>query len=149
LQTRQRWRVSHQHLYRPGHANGAQRNPMEKDHFDFAEMYRNAINDRLDIFEDEVVTIADDGSADIRIVTKGNKTTKVLDGEVISRAKLRVDVRKAHLKAYRPERWGEQSTINVNNNDAFDPANMSTDELEKKLTELEEKGFAVKETKVA
>ena len=51
-----------------------------KRHPDFAALYREAINDRLDIFEDEVVTIADDSSQDIKTVTKGNKTTKVLDG---------------------------------------------------------------------
>ena len=88
----------------------------KKEHSDFKALYDEAIRDRLDIFEDQIVTIADDGSADVRTITKGNKTTKMLDGEVISRAKLRVEVRKAHLKAYRPERWAEQSTLNVNNN---------------------------------
>jgi hypothetical protein len=68
---------------------------------------------------------------------------------VISRAKLRVDVRKAHLKAYRPERWGEQSTLNVNNYDAMDPDNMSQEELEKKIEELERKESVVKEPKAA
>jgi hypothetical protein len=75
---------------------------------------------------------------------KAGKQVRVLDVEVISRAKLRVDVRKAHLKAYRPERWGEQSTLNVNNYDASDPANMSTEELEKKLNDLEEKGSVIR-----
>ena len=116
----------------------------KKEHSDFKALYDEAIRDRLDIFEDQIVTIADDGSADIRTVTKGNKTTKVLDGEVISRAKLRVEVRKAHLKAYRPERWAEQSTLNVNNNDGDNPANMSMEELEKKLAELETKEGALR-----
>jgi hypothetical protein len=93
----------------------------------------------LAIFEDEIVTIADDGSQDIKTITKGSKVTKVLDGEVISRAKLRVDVRKAHLKAYRPERWGEMSTLTVNNHDVMDPANMSNEELERGLADLESK----------
>ena len=110
----------------------------KKEHSDFKALYDEAIRDRLDIFEDQIVTIADDGSADIKTVTKGNKTTKVLDAEVISRAKLRVEVRKAHLKAYRPERWAEQSTLNVNSS-GDDPANMSMEELEKKLSELETK----------
>jgi hypothetical protein len=116
----------------------------KKYHSDFKTLYDEAIRDRLDIFEDELVTIADDGSADIKTVTKGNKTTKVLDGEVISHAKLRVDVRKAHLKAYRPERWAEQSTLNVNNNNSDDPANMTTDEIERRLAELEAKECSVK-----
>jgi hypothetical protein len=120
-----------------------------KEHVDFAELYRNAISDRLDIFEDEVVTIADESVNDFKLVTKGGRKVKVLDAEVISRAKLRVDVRKAHLKAYRPERWGEQSTLTVNNNDGIDPANMSQEELEKKLADLERKEDVVKGSRAA
>jgi hypothetical protein len=115
-----------------------------KDHRDFKALYDEAINDRLAIFEDEIVTIADDGSQDIKTITKGNKVTKVLDGEVISRAKLRVDVRKAHLKAYRPARWGEMSTLTVNNHDAMDPSKMSQEELERGIADLESKDSIVK-----
>ena len=114
-----------------------------KDHSDFAALHREAVNSRLNIFEDEVVTIADDSERDFKIVTKHGKQVKVLDADVIARAKLRVDVRKAHLKAYRPERWGEQSTLNVNN--TSDPvADMPLDELEKKIAELENKDRVVK-----
>jgi hypothetical protein len=74
--------------------------------------------------------------------TPENYTT--LTDVTISRAKLRVDVRKAHLKAYRPERWGEQSTLNVNNYDAMDPDNMTQEELEKKIAELEMKESVIK-----
>jgi hypothetical protein len=120
----------------------------KKERSDFRQLYDEAINDRLSIFEDEIVTIADDGSQDIKTITKGNKTTKILDGEVISRAKLRVDVRKAHLRAYRPERWAEQSTLNVNNNgDNVDAMNI--EELEKKIAEIDEKDNIVKTSKAA
>jgi hypothetical protein len=116
----------------------------KKEHKEFALLYDEAIRDRLDIFEDEVVTIADESENDFKFVKKGGKQVKVLDAEVISRAKLRVDVRKAHLKAYRPERWGEQSTLNVNNYDAMDPNNMSQEELEKALADLEYKESGAK-----
>jgi terminase small subunit-like protein len=116
---------------------------------DFKALYDEAIRDRLDIFEDELVTIADDGSQDIKTITKGGKATKVLDGEVISRAKLRVDVRKAHLRAYRPERWAEQSTINLNSNGGDDPNNMTSEELERRIAELDEKDFTIKESQAA
>jgi hypothetical protein len=72
----------------------------------------------------------------------------VLDGEVISRAKLRVDVRKAHLRAYRPERWAEQSTINLHSSDD-DPNNLSQAELERRIAELDDKEFTLKESKAA
>ena len=89
------------------------------------------------------MTIADDSEKDFRIVNKNGKTTKVLDAEVVSRAKLRIEVRKAHLKAYRPERWGEQSTLNVNNSgDKLDQ--MSIADLEKKIADLDEKDRIVK-----
>ena len=116
-----------------------------KEHSEFNALHKDAVNDRLNIFEDQIVTIiADDGSQDIKTITKGNETTKMLDGEVISRAKLRVDVRKAHLKAYRPERWGEQSTLNVNNNEPSSIDTMAIDELEKKLADLEDKSVRTK-----
>jgi hypothetical protein len=121
----------------------------KKEHREFALLYDEAIRDRLDIFEDDLLTIADDNRQDIKTITKGSKVTKVLDGEVISRAKLRVDVRKAHLKAYRPERWGEQSTLNVNNYDAMDLDNMSQEEMDKKIEELESKEAVVREPKAA
>jgi hypothetical protein len=115
-----------------------------KDQTDFAALHREAVNSRLNIFEDEVVTIADDSERDFKIVTKHGKQVKVLDADVIARAKLRAEVRKAHLKAYRPERWGEQSTLNVNNTN--DPvADMPLDELEKKIAELEHKDRVVNE----
>ena len=62
---------------------------------------------------------------------------KVLDGEAIARAKLRVEVRFRHLKAGRPEKWGDTTTLNVNSKDPLDTSSLSTDELEKRLAELD------------
>jgi hypothetical protein len=55
-----------------------------------------------------------------------------------------VDSRHKYLKAYKPERWGEQSTLNVKQDDASDAANMSLSELEAKIAELEHKDRVVK-----
>ena len=118
-----------------------------KDHSDFKQFYDQAIGDRLNIFEDEIVTIADDSEKDFKVVAKHGKQVKVLDADVVSRAKLRIDVRKAHLKAYRPQRWSEQSTINVNNS-GDDIGEMPTEELERKLAELELKDAIVKDDRV-
>jgi hypothetical protein len=114
-----------------------------KDHSDFKQLYDQAVSDRLNIFEDELVTIADDSEKDFKIVTKHGKQVKVLDADVVSRAKLRIDARKAHLKAYRPSRWSEQSTLNVNNT-SDDISEMPLDELEKKLAELETKNAVIR-----
>ena len=61
------------------------------------------------------------------------------------RAKLRVEVRLKHLKAYKPSIWGEQSTLNVKNADQADIENMSAEELAKKIAELEHKDRVVNE----
>ena len=116
-----------------------------RSHSDFGAAYRQAIDDRLNIFEDEVVTIADDVKADFRVVVRNGKEKRVHDPEVIARAKLRIDARFKHLKAYRPQKWGEQSTLNVHNkDDSFDPASMTAEELEKTIADIEAKNKVVR-----
>jgi hypothetical protein len=118
-----------------------------RENRDFALLYKDSINDRLTIFEEEVIKIADDASRDFREVVRNGRTVRVLDGDAIARAKLRVEVRLKHLKAYKPSLWGEQSILQVKSGD--DVADMSTEELEKKLAELEDKESIVKEPKAA
>jgi hypothetical protein len=119
-----------------------------RENNDFALLYKDSINDRLTIFEEEVIKIADDASRDFRDVVRNGRTVRVLDGDAIARAKLRVEVRLKHLKAYKPNLWGEQSTLNVKS-DPHDIENMSSEELEKKIAELESKESTVKEEKAA
>jgi hypothetical protein len=107
------------------------------EHDDFHALYKESLNDRLDIFEEQVIQIADDASRDFKEVMRNGRTVKVLDGEAIARAKLRVEVRFRHLKAGRPEKWGDTTTLNVNSKDPLDCSNLSTDELERKLAELD------------
>jgi len=114
---------------------------------DFAILYKESINDRLTIFEEEVIKIADDVSRDFRDVVRNGtneRPVRVLDGGAIARAKLRVEVRLKHLKAYKPQIWGEQSTLNVKS-DPLDIDNMSTEELAAKIAELETKDRIVNE----
>ena len=120
-----------------------------RENNDFALLYKDSINDRLTIFEEEVIKIADDASRDFREVVRNGRTVRVLDGDAIARAKLRVEVRLKHLKAYKPSLWGEQSTLNVKSSDQNDIDNMSTEEMEKKIRELEDKESIVKEPKAA
>ena len=116
-----------------------------RKHTDFAALYKQAIDDRLNRFEDEMCTIADCSKADYKVVVKNGKEKRVHDPEVIARAKLRIDARFKHLKAYRPTRWGEQSTLNVKDvSDDFDPASMSNSDLEKMISEIEHKSKIAK-----
>jgi hypothetical protein len=110
-----------------------------KEHSDFAALYRDSIGDRLNIFEEQVIKIADDMQHDFKTIIKNGKERRVVDPDVIMRAKLRIEVRFKHLRAMKPERWGEQSTLNVKQSDPLDLDNMTTEELAAKIAELEHK----------
>jgi hypothetical protein len=110
-----------------------------RDNQVFAALYKDSINDRLNIFEEQIIAIADDAANDFKTVTKNGKEHRIADPEVIARAKLRVDTRLRYLKAMRPERWAEQSTLITKSADEFDPSNMSQEELEKRIFEIETK----------
>jgi hypothetical protein len=120
-----------------------------RENQDFALLYRDSINDRLTIFEEEVIKIADDASRDFRDVVRNGRAVRVLDGDAIARAKLRVEVRLKHLKAYKPSIWGETSTLNVRSSDPNDIDNMTQEEMDKKIAELETKDAVVREPKAA
>jgi hypothetical protein len=112
---------------------------------DFAALYKSAIEDRLSIFEEEVISIADDMGRDYKnILTKGGIEKRVADPEMIARAKLRIEVRFRHLKAGRPQKWGDQTTIISKSADPFDPSNLSTEELDAKIADLEAKDAFVR-----
>jgi hypothetical protein len=107
-----------------------------KEHSDFAQLYESAIRDRLIIFEEQIIEISDGMQNDFKTVVKNGRERRVVDPEVIARAKLRVDSRYKYLKAYKPERWCESQTLNVKQDDnSMD--NMSVDDLERKIADLE------------
>jgi hypothetical protein len=58
---------------------------------------------------------------------------------MVARAKLRIEVRFRHLRALRPQRWAEVSTLNVQNNDGFDTSTLSTEQLEAEIAAIEKK----------
>jgi hypothetical protein len=110
-----------------------------REHPEFNQLYQSAINDRLSVFEEEVIKIADDMRHDFRTVIKNGQEKRVPDTEQIARARLRIEVRFKWLKALRPQRWGDVSTLNVKNQDDFDPANFSPEELDRQIAEIEKK----------
>jgi hypothetical protein len=120
-----------------------------RENQEFTALYRDSISDRLGIFEEQVIQIADDASRDFRDVVRNGRTVRVLDGDAIARAKLRVEVRLKHLKAYKPSIWGETSTLNVKSSDPNDIDNMTTEEMDKKIEELELKDAVVREPRAA
>jgi hypothetical protein len=110
-----------------------------RDNADINALYKESVNDRLNIFEEQIIQIADDASRDFKEVVRGGRTVRVLDGEAIARAKLRVETRFRHLKAGRPQKWGDQTTIVSKTDDANDCSNLSDAELQRRLADIEAK----------
>jgi hypothetical protein len=77
----------------------------------FNALYQSALNDRLNVFEEQVVQIADDMARDFKTVVKNGVEKRVFDPEMVARAKLRIEVRFRHLKAGRPQKWLESAQL--------------------------------------
>ena len=114
-----------------------------KENPEFESVFKQSINDRLSIFEEQVIQIADDMGRDFKEITRNGKTMRVVDPEVIARARLRVEVRFKHLKAGKPQKWGDVSTLNLKS-DGDDPANLSNEELERRMADLDIKDRILK-----
>ena len=110
-----------------------------RENAEFNTLYKSAIDDRLNVFEEEVIKIADDMSRDFKTVIKNGQEKRVHDPEMVARAKLRIDVRFRHLKALRPQRWGDVSTLNVKDGDGDRFDSMSREALEEEIADLERK----------
>jgi hypothetical protein len=108
----------------------------DQRHADFAQLYRQAKNHRLDHFEESIIRISDDCSRDIASSGKAN-------GNAVARAKIMIDTRLRHLRAYRSDRWSESMTVkNVDANE-FDLSKLDDAELERRLAELDLKNSIV------
>jgi hypothetical protein len=103
-----------------------------KEHAEFQALMDMSKNDRLNIFEEEVIEIADDMN-DFKTVIKNGKEKRVADPDMVARAKLRIEVRFKHLKSGRPQRWGDVSTLITKSDDPNSAANLSQEELEKRI----------------
>jgi hypothetical protein len=99
-----------------------------------------SIQDRLFVFEEQVVEVADDMRHDFRTVIMNGREKKVADSAMVTRAKLRIEVRFHHLKAGKPSKWGDSTTLNVRADDPLNYANISDEKLERRLCEIETKG---------
>jgi hypothetical protein len=110
-----------------------------KERPEFQGLMDMSKNDRLSIFEEEVIEIADDIKNDFKMVIKNGKEKRVVDPEVIARAKLRIEVRFRHLKSGKPSKWGDVQTLITKSDDPNDVSNLSTDELEKQIAEFDDK----------
>lgn len=115
-----------------------------RENVDFRILYEQSIQDRLFIFEEQTIQIPDEAVRDFVEVKKGNNVQRTLNSNRSQMAKLQVDVRFRHLKALRPQRWGDVQTIISKEGDGFDPANMSAEDLERHIAEIEKKSRCVR-----
>jgi hypothetical protein len=115
-----------------------------KERPEFQGLMDMSKNDRLSIFEEEVIEIADDLKSDFKTVIKNGKEKRVVDPEVIARAKLMIEVRFRWLRSGRPAKWGDVQTLITKSDDPNDVSNLSTDELEKQIAEFNVKNRIVR-----
>ncbi len=106
-------------------------------------MFDQSLQDRLSIFEEQIIQIPDEAARDFDVVKIKGVEKRVLDPARITSAKLRVEVRRLHLIAGRPQKWGSSTTLITKSDDGFDPANLSAEELEKQIAEFERKSRIV------
>jgi hypothetical protein len=118
-------------------------NQWMRENPEFGIVFGQSIQDRLNIFEEQVIQIADDMAHDFKEVVRNGKTVRIVDPEVIARAKLRVDVRFKHLKAGKPQKWGDSTTL-ITKNDGENPADLSNEELERRLKDMDLKEHIMK-----
>ena len=78
-----------------------------REHTDFKALYDQSLQDRLNIFEEQIIQIPDEAARDFDVVKSKGSERRVLDPGKLQAAKLRVEVRRMHLKALRPQRWAE------------------------------------------
>jgi hypothetical protein len=109
------------------------------EHSEFKLLYEQSLQDRLSIFEEQIIQIPDEAARDFDVVKVKGTEKRVLDPARITSAKLRVEVRRLHLIAGRPNKWGSSTTLITKSEDGFDPANLSADELENQIAEFEKK----------
>jgi hypothetical protein len=119
-----------------------------KEHEEFQALFNMSIQDRLFIFEEQVLEIADDMKNDFHTVIKNGKEKRAADPDMVARAKLRIEVRFRHLKAGKPQKWGDVSTLITKSEDDR-ISEMSSDELERRLAQLEAKQSIVREPRAA
>jgi hypothetical protein len=110
-----------------------------KEHSEFQLLFNMSLKDRLMVFEEQVLEIADDMRHDFKTVIKNGREKRVADPDMVARAKLRIEVRFRHLKAMKPERWGDVATLITKDADALDASNMSIEQLEQRLADIDAK----------
>jgi hypothetical protein len=84
---------------------------LDEDKKSFWEQYEKARNVQAEIMFEELLEIADDGSNDWMEKERDGQTSYFINGEAVSRSRLRVDTRKWFLSKVLPKKFGEKLDI--------------------------------------
>lgn len=78
----------------------------------FRDQYTLAREAQADTLFDEMLEIADDGSADYKLTNRDGGPDVVVDSEHIQRSRLRVDTRKWQASKLAPKKYGDKLDLN-------------------------------------
>lgn len=78
---------------------------------DFLEQYARAKEESADAMAEEILDIADDGSNDFMVITKGDNEYVVENKEWTNRSKLRVDTRKWIMSKMKPKKYADKVDV--------------------------------------
>lgn len=78
---------------------------------EFVAQYARAKEEAADALVDEMIEIADDGSNDLMVITKGQIEYEVENKEVTNRSKLRVETRKWISSKLKPKKYGDHLDV--------------------------------------
>lgn len=96
------------------------------------EKYLRAREAQADVIFDECLDIADDSGADA-VIDKQTGGIKI-EGEVIQRAKLRIDTRMRMAGKLKPKKYGDRQSIDLNGN--IELSDLTEDELAANIKKL-------------
>lgn len=88
---------------------------------EFVEKYARAREQQADVYAQEIVDIADDGSNDWMERNGEENEGWLLNGEHVQRSKLRIDARKWAASKLQPKKYGDKQSIDLNTNETRDP----------------------------
>lgn len=87
-----------------------------ENHSGFADQYARARDFGLQILEDDLLEISDDGRNDWMMDKDPDNPGYILNGEHVQRSRLRVDTRKWMLSKLAPKKYGDRTKIEHSGN---------------------------------
>lgn len=79
-----------------------------REHDGFLKQYTRACEERTEAMSEDILDIADDGTNDYMMVTKGDQEFEVLNSEHLQRSRLRIDTRKWIMSKVKPTKYGDK-----------------------------------------